>query len=91
LPAVHQYQVVLGDEGLRVSLVVGDGARIDETGRHVRAAVAAALKDAGAIPPPIFVEAVATLPRDRGHGAKFKLIEARRPAAAASIEDLLCL
>ena len=90
LPAVHQYRVVLGHEGLSVSLVIGSGP-IEETSRHVRAALAAGLKDAGAIPPPIFVEAVATLPRDRGHGAKFKLIEARRQASGASAEDPLCL
>jgi hypothetical protein len=61
---------------------------MEETSRHVRAALAAGLEDAGAIPPPIIVEAVASLPRDPGHGAKFKLIEARRQAP--STEDLLC-
>ena len=90
LPTVHQYRVVLGDEGLRVSVVIGNGP-IEETSRHVRAALAAGLEDAGAIPPPIFVEAVASLPRDPGHGAKFKLIEAGRQAPVASTEDPLCL
>jgi phenylacetate-CoA ligase len=90
LPAVHQYRVVLGHEGLRVSLVIGSGP-IEETSRHIRAALAAGLEDAGAIPPPIFVEAVASLPRDRGHGAKFKLIEARPQALGESTEDPPCL
>ena len=90
LPAVHQYRVVLGPEGLRVSLVIGSGP-IAETSRHVRAALAAGLEDAGAIPPPIIVEAVASLPRDHGHGAKFKLIEAVCQTLVASTEDPLCL
>jgi phenylacetate-CoA ligase len=88
LPAVHQYRIVLGHAGLSVSLVLANGARVEETGRHVQAALAAGLEDAGAIPPPILVEAAATLPRDRGHGAKFKLIEARRQAPGAPTEEL---
>jgi phenylacetate-coenzyme A ligase PaaK-like adenylate-forming protein len=91
LPAVHQYRVVLGHEGLKVSLVLANGAGVDETRRHVQAALAAGLEDAGAIPPPILVEAVASLPRDRGHGAKLKLIEATRPSPGASTEDPRCL
>lgn len=75
LGAVRQYKIVLDHQGLKVLMVIGHGAPIEETTRQVRAALGAALVDAGAIPPAIFVEAVASLPRDGGHAAKFKLIE----------------
>ena len=88
-PAVRQYKVVSDHDGLRVLLVIGDGAPIEQTTRHVRAALAAGLEDAGAMPPAIVVEAVATIPRDGGHGAKFKLIESRRWAHGGPAQDSL--
>jgi phenylacetate-CoA ligase len=90
LPAVRQYKVVLHDSGLSVLLVIGDGPAIEETTLHIRAALAAGLGDAGAISPEIVVEAVPHLPRDRGHGAKFKLIESRRGALGPAAEGAAC-
>ena len=87
---MRQYKVVLHDRGLSVLLVIGDGPAIEETTLHIRAALAAGLGDAGAIPPEIVVEAVPNLPRDRGHGAKFKLIESRRGALGPAAERDAC-
>jgi phenylacetate-CoA ligase len=74
---VRQYKVVHGDEALRVLVVPREPSDHHALVRQVGRAVAAALVAAGARPPPIRVEVVATLARDPGHGAKFKLIEAR--------------
>ena len=86
LPGVHHYKVISDHEGLRVLLVISTGARIEDTTRQVRAAVAAGLEEAGAIPPAIQVEAVASLQRDDGHGARFKLIESRWAAHGRTAE-----
>jgi hypothetical protein len=44
---------------------------------RVRAALAAEIRDAGAVPPPIEVTPVPRIDRDPGHGAKFKLVRSR--------------
>lgn len=90
LPAVQQYKVVLDHDGLRVFVVIADGAQSEETTRQVRAALAAGLEDTGVVPPTIGVEVVAALPREPGHAAKFKLIESRRGASGALSRDPLC-
>jgi hypothetical protein len=48
-----------------------------DTPARVRAALAAELRDAGAVPPPIEVTPVPRIDRDPGHGAKFKLVRSR--------------
>jgi hypothetical protein len=49
LPAVQQYKVVLDHDGLRVFVVMADGAQSEETTRQVRAALAAGLEDTGVV------------------------------------------
>jgi phenylacetate-coenzyme A ligase PaaK-like adenylate-forming protein len=67
LPAVRQFQIVLDRSGLEVRVVGG-------APDAVRAAVAGALTDAGAIAPPIRVTPVDALEREPGAAAKLKLI-----------------
>ncbi len=77
LAELRQYKV-LHDEGrIHVLIVARDRSKSEATERRVRDSLAKALLDVGAQPPPILVETVAVIPRDQGHGAKFKLIESR--------------
>lgn len=73
---VRQYQVVHDPAGLHVAVVRREDAPADTPAR-VRAALAAELRDAGAVPPPIEVTPVPRIDRDPGHGAKFKLVRSR--------------
>jgi phenylacetate-coenzyme A ligase PaaK-like adenylate-forming protein len=73
LPDVVQYQVAHDDSGLSVHIVARAEAARDIAER-VRAALAGALRAAGALPPPITVTAVPKIDREAGHAAKFKLI-----------------
>jgi phenylacetate-coenzyme A ligase PaaK-like adenylate-forming protein len=71
LGSVRQYQAVLRDDGLHVAVVPrGDAARARD---EVRAALAGALRDAGAVAP-VHVETVAALTRDSGTVGKLKLV-----------------
>jgi hypothetical protein len=73
---VRQYQVVHDPAGLHVAVGRREDAPADTPAR-VRAALAAQLRDAGAVPPPIEVSPVPRIDRDPGHGAKFKLVRSR--------------
>ena len=75
MPDVRQYKVVHEPTRLRVLVVPRQGADPDVLTRRVAEAMTAALAAAGAVPPPVEVVVVGALDRDRGHGAKFKLIE----------------
>jgi phenylacetate-coenzyme A ligase PaaK-like adenylate-forming protein len=77
LPQVRQFQIVHDPAGLEVRLVLDPAAAADVPDR-VRAAVAQAIEDAGAIAPAITVRPVAELEREPGAAAKLKLIVARR-------------
>ncbi len=77
MPEVRQYRLVHDRDALRVLVVARDGFAQEAVTLRVGDAVRAALTAAGATPPPIHVEVVEALPRDQGHGAKFKLIESR--------------
>ncbi|MDQ3980945.1 MAG: phenylacetate--CoA ligase family protein [Actinomycetota bacterium] len=90
LADVRQYKVVHENDGLRVLLVVRDGARIQATSQRVRDALAAILAEVNAVPPPILVDVVPRLAREQGHGAKFKLIESRRRASGAPSKETRC-
>lgn len=83
LPQVRQYKVVLEGSGLRVLVVPGDGAKADVVTPDVYDALGVALADAGALPSAIRVEVVARIPREPGHGSKFKIIENRAGAPSA--------
>ncbi|HET8757180.1 MAG TPA: hypothetical protein VFM58_14270 [Solirubrobacteraceae bacterium] len=76
LPAVRQFQIVHAAGALEIRVVLEPGAP-DDTRDRVRAAVVAALDEAGAVPPAIAVVAVDRLEREGGGGAKLKLIVAR--------------
>jgi phenylacetate-coenzyme A ligase PaaK-like adenylate-forming protein len=75
-PDVTRYQVSLEADGFAVRVVLRPRAFVDTTER-VRAALARAIREAGALPPPITVTAVAEIEREGGHAAKFKLIKVR--------------
>jgi hypothetical protein len=68
--------VVHDPAGLHVAVVLREGVPADTPAR-VRAALAAELRDAGAVPPSIAVTPVPRIDRDPGHGAKFKLVRSR--------------
>jgi phenylacetate-CoA ligase len=76
LPAVRQFQLVHEPGRLEVRVVLDPDAPAD-TVRRVRVAVAAALREAGAVPPPIAVTPVPVLEREAGPAAKLKLIVSR--------------
>jgi phenylacetate-CoA ligase len=77
LPDVRQYQVVHGEQRLRVRVVLRDSAPADISSR-IRAALARALEDAGAVVPLIELEPVAQLEREPGEGAKLKLVKSQQ-------------
>jgi phenylacetate-coenzyme A ligase PaaK-like adenylate-forming protein len=76
LPDVRQFQIVHDAAGLEIRLVLDDAAAPDIPER-VRAAVTAAIEEAGAVPPAIAVRAVDGLEREPGAAAKLKLIVSR--------------
>jgi len=76
LPAVRQFQIVHEPGRLEIRVVL-DPAAAAGTPDQVRAAVAGALEEAGAVLPRIDVEPVAELEREPGPAAKLKLIVSR--------------
>jgi phenylacetate-coenzyme A ligase PaaK-like adenylate-forming protein len=76
LPAVRQFQIVHAAGALEIRVVLEPGAP-EDTRDRVRAAVVAALDEAGALPPAIDVVVVDRLEREPGAAAKLKLIVAR--------------
>jgi len=74
LGEVRQYQIVQHDRGLEVRIVLRGSAPPD-TGVRVRAALLAALADAGAVAPPLHVVTVERIEREPGLGAKLKLVK----------------
>jgi phenylacetate-CoA ligase len=75
---VRQYQVTYDGSRLHVRVVLAAGAPRGTAGL-VRDALAGELEAAQAIPPPIDVEPVATIPREPGDAAKVKLVKVERP------------
>jgi hypothetical protein len=73
-PEVSQYQIRHDQASLQVRVVLRPSAPRDTLDR-VHAAISHELQAAGALPPPIQVTPVPELQRDRGHGAKLKLIQ----------------
>jgi phenylacetate-coenzyme A ligase PaaK-like adenylate-forming protein len=76
LPEVRQFQLVHDPAGLEIRLVLDPAAAADVPDR-VRAAVATAIEEAGAVAPAITVRPVAELEREPGAAAKLKLIVSR--------------
>jgi phenylacetate-CoA ligase len=77
LAEVRQFQIVHDAAGLEIRLVL-DPAAASDVPERVRAAVATAIEEAGAVPPAITVRPVAKLEREPGAAAKLKLIVSRR-------------
>jgi phenylacetate-coenzyme A ligase PaaK-like adenylate-forming protein len=75
-PEVLQYQVVLEEHRLAVRVVVRSDAP-DDVPTQVGAALRVQLEEAGAVCPPIEVERVAVIERERG-SAKLKLVKSLR-------------
>jgi phenylacetate-coenzyme A ligase PaaK-like adenylate-forming protein len=76
LPEVRQFQLVHDPACLEIRLVLDPAAAADVPDR-VRAAVATAIEEAGAVAPAITVRPVAELEREPGAAAKLKLIVSR--------------
>jgi putative adenylate-forming enzyme len=72
LPEVRQYQIKRCDDALRVQVVLAPAAERDVPER-VEAALLEALRAAGAVPPRVQVEPVASIAR-KGTGAKLTLV-----------------
>lgn len=75
-PAVRQFQFRHDARGLGLEVVLRADAPAGLTDA-LRAALVAELGSAGAIPPPVTVEAVGRIARDDGPGAKLKLFRVR--------------
>lgn len=75
-PEVVQYRITCGERALTAQVVLRAGSPPGIPDR-LRTALARALRDAGAVPPPITVTAVANLDRAGGHAAKFRQISPR--------------
>jgi phenylacetate-coenzyme A ligase PaaK-like adenylate-forming protein len=78
-----QYQIVHDDQRLRARIVLRRSAAPD-TAERVRDALRDAVEKAGAAPPPVEVEQVERIERDRGPAAKTKLIAAVAAVVAAA-------
>jgi phenylacetate-coenzyme A ligase PaaK-like adenylate-forming protein len=78
-----QYQIVHDEQRLRARIVLRRSAAPD-TADRVRDALRAAVERAGAAPPPVEVEQVERIERDRGPAAKAKLIAAVAAVLAAA-------
>jgi phenylacetate-coenzyme A ligase PaaK-like adenylate-forming protein len=72
-PEVRQFQVRVAGERVTMQVVLRASAARDIPDR-LRAAIAAELEDAGAAAPDVTVEPVAAIVRERGPGAKLKLV-----------------
>lgn len=88
LPGVVQYQLTYDGAGLTVRIVPGRGAGQDLDER-VRTALRNALRDSGAVPPPVTVELAAELPREPGHAGKFKTLKTNPLTTSDQRERLL--
>jgi phenylacetate-coenzyme A ligase PaaK-like adenylate-forming protein len=75
-PEVRQFQFDHGSAGIGVRVVLRAGAARDVPER-LAAAIARELEAAGAVPPPVTVEAVARIARETGPGAKLKLVRSQ--------------
>jgi len=84
LPELRQYKIIHDDDGLHVLLVLRDAAPAHEVSRRIDATLRSKLLAAGVADPRLEVSIVAELPRERGHSAKFKLIESRTSSSAAA-------
>jgi phenylacetate-coenzyme A ligase PaaK-like adenylate-forming protein len=83
LAELRQYKIVHDHEGLHVLAALREGAPEDQVSQRIQATLRSQLLAAGVRDPRLDVTIVAELPRDKGHSAKFKLIESRtRPGAA---------
>jgi hypothetical protein len=78
-----QYQIVRDDRRLRARIVLRRSAPPD-TGERVREALRTALESTGALAPPVEVEQVERIERDRGPAAKAKVIAAVAAVVAAA-------
>jgi phenylacetate-coenzyme A ligase PaaK-like adenylate-forming protein len=72
-PDVRQFQVLVAGEHVTMRVVLRPEAPRDVPDR-LRAAIVAELEDAGAAAPGVAVEPVAAIARERGPGAKLKLV-----------------
>jgi phenylacetate-coenzyme A ligase PaaK-like adenylate-forming protein len=73
-PDVVQYQIVYDGQTLTVRLVLRADSSADIP-EQVRSALARALHEAGATPPPITLVRVPAIDREPGHAGKYKLIK----------------
>jgi phenylacetate-coenzyme A ligase PaaK-like adenylate-forming protein len=78
-PDVVQYQIAYDGKALTVRLVLRGGSSADIP-EQVRSALARALLQAGATPPPITTVRVPAIDREPGHAAKYKLVKLRGAA-----------
>jgi phenylacetate-CoA ligase len=76
LPELRQYKIVHDEEGVHVLVTLRDGVAAQEASQRIEAMLRGALHGAG-VDPQLNIATVAELPPDPGHGAKFKVIEAR--------------
>jgi putative adenylate-forming enzyme len=84
LGELRQYKIIHDDEGLHVLVVLQDAASADEVSRRIDTTMRSELLAAGVADPRLDVTIVTELPRERGHSAKFKLIESRASSSAAT-------
>lgn len=83
LGELRQYKIIHDDEGLHLLVVLRDAACTDEVSRRIDTTMRSELLAAGVADPRLDVTIVTELPRERGHSAKFKLIESRASSSAA--------
>jgi phenylacetate-CoA ligase len=76
-PEVRQFQVRVAGERVTMQVVLRDATPRDVPDR-LRAAIVRELEEAGAAAPDVAVEPVAAIGRERGPGAKLKLVRAER-------------
>lgn len=73
-PSVVQYQISYDGRALTARLVLRAGSPSDLPER-IRSALASALREAGATPPPITTVRVPAIDREPGHAGKYKLVK----------------
>jgi phenylacetate-coenzyme A ligase PaaK-like adenylate-forming protein len=83
IPGLRQYQIVVSDTGLRVTVVRGADAPHD-TPQRIEAALHCALLDAGVASPPITVNCVESIPREPGHANKYQTMKVERSSSPRS-------
>jgi phenylacetate-CoA ligase len=76
-PAVRQFQFGSDERGLSLEVVLRPAAP-PGVAEALCAALVAEIESAGAVPPPVRVEAVERISREAGPGAKLKLFRVRR-------------